>query len=610
MPNSPFLTVSDHGEMKNLVSMDFSAWGGFEGFLRDTSNGAGGYAQMNLLKRISPFLSQAIDMTAIAISTLPFNILNNKGDIVDSSKEWKNKIGFMENPTRFLYLIASSLCGGKAYCIPTRTPRMITDIRYIAPHTVLPLITTQGLMWFSRASDYGNAGVYSPVVPFPAIKRWDYKSDEEYKTAILDSYKNRSVPKVDKSKRKVDEATIELTIKNYYGDIKENNLKDILIEQNNMDNFTGEMVYFWLPDSDIEIGPAKKYPIGTALNAAQTCADFDNAVGLLARRNFVSPTLIFAKQFGNPKDRELAENWLNRFMKGAFDTWNKIIAGDNATALKVGANIDDMKQGLTEIKRQAIEEIGAAFGIPAAIFLSDKAFASETSPMFRKWYTSGVFVLIYQCIQETINKQMLNDYGYRWSFDLNALEAFQKDQGAMAAAFRDFASVRIRPSVAFQILGGKMPDGLDVKKLDEEFDKVETIAPINPLNNPGLPAAESLNLAANPKDVASTGGEVSNPKEIVSLNKTYTLNANEISDIALWKQAAKRWYPKGKSAMDWEPKHLSPEMTKMIRTRLMNASNELELIEAFEIDTTETKSSEAQAILTLADSLNKLAEKG
>jgi hypothetical protein len=130
------------------------------------------------------------------------------------------------------------------------------------------------------------------------------------------------------------------------------------------------------------------------------------------------------------------------------------------------------------------------------------------------------------------------------------------------------------------------------------------------LNNPELPAAESLNLAANPKDVASTGGEVSNPKEIVSLNKTYTLNANEISDIALWKQAAKRWYPKGKSAMDWETKHLSPEMTKMIRTRLMNASNELELIEAFEIDTTETKSSEAQAILTLADSLNKLAEKG
>ena len=62
--------------------------------------------------------------------------------------------------------------------------------------------------------------------------------------------------------------------------------------------------------------------------------------------------------------------------------------------------------------------------------------------------------------------------------------------------------------------------------------------------------------------------------------------------------------------MDWEPKHLSPEMTKMIRTRLMNASNELELIEAFEIDTTETKSSEAQAILTLAESLNKLAEKG
>ena len=473
LQHSPILKAQmQRGEVKDLVSMDFSAWGGFEGFLRDTSNGAGGYAQMNLLKRISPFLSQAIDMTAIAISSLPFNILDDKGDIVDTSSDWQNKIGFINNPVRLLYLIASSLCGGKAYCIPTRTPRMITDIRYVAPHTVLPLITTQGLMWFSRASDYGNAGVYSPITAFPAIKRWDFRSDEEYKTARED----RKIPEY--KKEKANDEVIKLTIDNYYGDIKKDSLKDILIEQNNLDNFTGEMVYFWLPDSDIEIGPAKKYPVGTALNAAQTCADFDNSVGLLARRNFVPPTLVFGKGMPSPTDREKTENWINRMVRGPFETVMKIIQSDTFGVLKLGAGIDDMKQGITEIKRQAIEEIGAAFGIPAAIFLSDKAFASETAPMFRKWYTSGVFVLIYQCIQDTMNNQLLQDYGYHWSWNLASLEAFQKDQGTVAGAFRDIVSVRIRPSIAAQMLGMTMPDGVDVKKLDENYDKpeVETIA--------------------------------------------------------------------------------------------------------------------------------------
>ena len=578
--SNPLFEIGKRGEIKLT---DFSAWGGFEGFLRDTSNGAGGYAQANLLKRISPFLSHAIDMTATAIAyTLPFSILNDKGDVIDTSEDYQNIMGCLPNPRRWLYLLTSSLCGGKAYCIPERTSRMITSIRYVAPHTVLPLITTNGLQWFSRASDYGNAGVYSPIIPFPAIKSLD--GDAE-------------IPKGDKADI-VDEI-IDLTIKNYYGDIEDKKLKAILQEQNKQAGFTGEMLYFWLPDSDIEIGPSKKHPIGTAMAAAQLAADMDNSVGLLARRNFVPATLVSAKGMPAPKDREVTENWLNRFMRGAFETYTKIINADAVSIVKLGSGMEDFKGAYSEIKRQAIEEMGAAFGIPAAVFMSDKAFASEMYPEIRMWYTTGIFTAIYQTIQETVNHQLLNEYGYEWKFDLTRHKAFQEDENKRATAFREYASARVRPSLIAGILGIDMPEGHDVSELDEQYDKPETSLPVNPISNPELPVTESKDPAANMNDTQNADIKLPEPK-------SFTLNANEISDLALWKQAAKRWWPKGKSAVDWEPKYLSPELTNMIRERLVKAENELDIVKAFEITASESRHQQSSnEIKMLADAINK-----
>ena len=174
-----------------------------------------------------------------------------KPKVIDSSDDWQNKIGGLENPKRFLYNIASSLCAGKAYVIPQYTGRMITDLRYIATHTVLPLVTTGGLQWFTRASDYGNAGVYSPIVPFSAIKNSSEYEDLE-KIRIEDM-----------------EKPLKHALDNYYGDIDKERIKEIIMTANDQGTFTGAMMYFWLPDSDIEIGPAKKHPLGTAMNSAQ-----------------------------------------------------------------------------------------------------------------------------------------------------------------------------------------------------------------------------------------------------------------------------------------------------------------------------------------------------
>ena len=64
MQHSPFYTQNE------VRSFDFSPWGGIEGFLKASSQGAGNKGVA--LKQVVPDLSRAVDMTATAISSLPF----------------------------------------------------------------------------------------------------------------------------------------------------------------------------------------------------------------------------------------------------------------------------------------------------------------------------------------------------------------------------------------------------------------------------------------------------------------------------------------------------------------------------------------------------------
>src|SRR5574343_102051 len=96
-----------------VKGINFEPWGGFQGFLDATSSGgsSGGWRSQQL-KRVVPWLAKATDMTANAIASLPFEIVNANGDVVDSSSDWKNKFGGLPSPDLLLHKLAASLCLG------------------------------------------------------------------------------------------------------------------------------------------------------------------------------------------------------------------------------------------------------------------------------------------------------------------------------------------------------------------------------------------------------------------------------------------------------------------------------------------------------------------
>lgn len=510
---NPFIRVED-AERKGF---DFSPWGGIDGFLKASQ--AGGQGNGASLKRLVPDLAHAVDMTATAISSLPFELVPIKEsdekdeqgkrkpvEAFEKSSDWQNKLGGMPNPQRLIYLIASSLCGGKAYVVPTRTSRAIFDLQFCAPHTVTPQIRRDGLQYFDRATDQGKTDQYKP----------------------------------------------------------------------------DQLLYFWLPDSDVEIGPALNHPLGNAALDSQLILAMKSTLRQYGERGFVPITLLGAKGMPSGDERTKAEGFFDRLLRGGFDVLAKIVNADALTLIPVGAGMEQLKQSYLEIRRDAKESIADSFGIPPSMFMSDKAYASEMDVLMRQWYSDSRFVSIYQTIQEVFTDQLFKRYGYKWRFTPDSLDIFQEDENQKAASLGTIVTaISTDPAIAkwgMSVLGYELN-----QKQEADLDALITTKEEEKKQEQEQAAAQMEQDAQLQREAIASKKPAATPA------KSFDLSADELKDLALWYDKAKSWHLKGKgAAVDWENKHLREEVAAPIRLKLAEAKNELDIMQAFALGETMT----------------------
>ena len=490
-------TVIDLGG--GMKGINFEPWGGIEGFLAATSNGRASTTPQQL-RAVVPWLAKADDMTALAVSELPFDIVKDDDSVYDTSTAWKDNLGGIPSPEKLLYKLASSLCQGRAYLIPTVTSRALISLQYCTPDSIQPQIDSEGLHSFDRATGQGKSGRY-------------YPAQKEIQSGYM-----------------------------------------------------GEMMYFWLPDSDVEVGPALTYPASTALLSAELMILMDSTIRTYADRGFVPATILAAKGMSNAQERDKAETWWNRFLRGWDKTTAKIVNSEAVTISKVGAGLDELRGVYGELTKQAIENIGTSYGIPAALFMSDMAFASEVNPLIKVWYTTSVFIKIYHTIEDTFNTQLLSRFGLKMKFKPETIDAFQEDEVQRAGSFKVYCDAGIKKSIAAEMVGLELPAGI-------------TYADLDPVTPPALvPFAGQTPLV----------NTVVPPNQTLPVQQPATpiLNAAQIKDLDLWRQMAIRFFKKGKSpAIDFECKALTDEMAETIRERLKTATSEADILSAFEIKT-------------------------
>ncbi len=543
MAKSKGVSIRDISE--GVKSINFDIFGGIDGFLSMTSGGGGDdIVQAQQLRRVVPWLAKAVDMTANAVSALPFDILRENGEPYDTSADWKNKTGGLESPESLFYLLASSLCFGRAYLIPQLTSRAIVELQYCAPQTVREEINRDGLKWFDRTTDKGAVSRYYPI------------------------------------ESELDPA----------------------------------MVYFWLPDSDVEIGPALTHPAGNALLSARLLFNMDGTIATYAERGFIPPTVLGAKGMPGAAEREKAERWWDRFFRGKTDIAAKIINTEALSVVKVGAGMEDIRGAYPELTKQMIENIATAFGIPSGLFMSDMAFATEIKHLIKVWYTTSAFVKIYKSIERGFNEQVLKAWGLRLVFNPNAIDAMQEEEMERATAFSTYVNAGVRPSVAAEMLGIELPEGMEYEELDADLlakqEQEQKLAEAQAARFQPQPKEEEPD--EEQEELTEDEPAEERVREERKVADPLTLSAEQIKELNLWRQIAERNWRKGKgTCTDFEVKTLPADMAEDIRERLRYVTGKEDIGQAFEVTGTPVAHDiNVEALKMVAEAINRAVDAG
>ena len=103
---------------------------------------------------IVPFIFRVINLTANAVASMPFALVDANGEDFDVTSEWENKAGIIPNPTSFMRLCSLSLSlFGSSYWLKERNRVKVRELSYLVPTTITPTITaSDGLTGFKRST--------------------------------------------------------------------------------------------------------------------------------------------------------------------------------------------------------------------------------------------------------------------------------------------------------------------------------------------------------------------------------------------------------------------------------------------------------------------------
>ena len=245
-------------------------------------------------------------------------------------------------------------------------------------------------------------------------------------------------------------------------------IEPVLDEKNGLVEFTrtigtktiqipvDEMIYFWLPDSDVEVGPPMAWPLKSALSAAGVLGNLNEFITKYFERGAIRPLIVTTKNMPNKDERERMESWLNRLMGGikrAF-TW-KVFNADTMDFQQIGDGLDQLQnQTLTEDQRS---DVALALGIPQTILFASAANYATSLSDQRNFYDMTIVPRV-EFIASTFNEQLLEPMKLHLDFDPNSLDMYQEDEKERSQSLSAYVTAGFSLLMACDVLGIDLTD--------------------------------------------------------------------------------------------------------------------------------------------------------
>ena len=298
-----------------------------------------------------------------------------------------------------------------------------------------------------------------------------------------------------------------------------------------------QVLYNWLYDESVEIGPPTVWPLESAMIAAEANGAITTWVRDYMRRGAIKAMLLAVDGAPPAAEVERMESWWNKFMSGGRGLIWKVFNMSNVKPTIVGDGLEALKD--LSINKELRYEIHQALG--TRHLLEDENLATANARE-RQFYTT-VIVPDARLLQNNMNTQILEPMGYHLQFEPERLEVFQENEGEQAQAFGALFDIFMQvmtPPVAFRLASEK----LDYQFTDEQMALID--ASIKEKQAKGEELAKQMQAQAKPKPKEQAENEQPEPmpkkpmpkalieldrweKKVVKAGKMVTWHAVELS---------------------------------------------------------------------------------
>jgi SPP1 gp7 family putative phage head morphogenesis protein len=250
-----------------------------------------------------------------------------------------------------------------------------------------------------------------------------------------------------------------------------------------------DVAYLYLPGID-ETAP-RPAPAQAASTAAGVLYNTDRFVSEYFKRGAIKATILQMPDTTPDATAQEFKAWYQRVIQGVKNAWTAQIVLGQVSPVVIGSGIDELSNNTLTMEKR--EDIATALGVPHSLVLSNAANFATAEADRLNFYETTILPEA-GLIAGQLNRQLFVPLGLRFEWRASEMSIYQEDEEQRATAFKIYVDAGILPSIAAQMLGLNLPEGITPQMLD----------PIQPSSPIFLPAAPPLQLSG---PVATVAGE-------------------------------------------------------------------------------------------------------
>lgn len=348
----------------------------------------------------------------------------------------------------------------------------------------------------------------------------------------------------------------------------------------------GPIYKVWRLDHTTELLPSKATELSAMMNAAGILFYSDKFIGEFYKRGGIKPTMLIMKGNFSDDTKSKIERLWTAIMRGHYKELGKVFQGVEANggleAKPIGDGVDNLKDD--RLTRAKISDIAMAIGMPLSLLLANSANYATAQTEMKGWYDNSL-VPWAEFMAEEWTESIFKPLGLRFEFRPEQTDQGTEEEVQRAGAWSTYVGGGMKPSIAAQVVGIELPQGVEYSSLD-------------PVDEPAPDPVSSSDTEPLPEE---------KPAKFIP-------NIDQLHEMDLWRKFAFRKMKRGES-MDFPftEKFIPSGIASAIRFRLSSAEDEEQIKKSFDLDgidlsqADETKS--YLAIMELAEAINNSVDK-